>query len=498
MEQPQIAPKTRSPRQGAGSPESAALWTIVTNVNCVRKVLKHRDRPRSVRRARLLTDTFPRKATVLFCAGSITVATLAGPAAIVSNASVPTAHSMISAIAPADAKSDFEAAKQQLAAASGAVQAAEDAADAAAAKLPEANNALKRAEAAVADAVAAQGPAEKARADALAVQADAERAHADAEAAVKAAQDAVAKQQAQVTRAQERIDAVKSQIALLARQSYISGSESVELGILLQSQDPAQFADLLQAMARISRGNSTVFKQMTALRAELAAQLVQLNTMKQAAAGREDVAQEKAAEAVSRASDAQDKADAIQALANKAQAARDGAANARAAIVALVDQRKQEVARALALRRQIKATYERLQAKLTKAQGVANTHGTRRDAKAALAWGMKYVGSGASYNGLCLAFVDDAYNPSGGRVGTAIAQWYRAKAAGYGHPGDRNPPVGAQVFWWSGNPARHIALYAGGGMVLTTGAYGGKVGLVTMKHLDGYGPYLGWAEAYYG
>ena len=61
---------------------------------------------------------------------------------------------MISAIAPADAKSDFEAAKQQLAAASGAVQAAEDAADAAAAKLPEANNALKRAEAAVADAVA--------------------------------------------------------------------------------------------------------------------------------------------------------------------------------------------------------------------------------------------------------------------------------------------------------------------------------------------------------
>ena len=34
--------------------------------------------------------------------------------------------------------------------------------------------------------------------------------------------------------------------------------------------------------------------------------------------------------------------------------------------------------------------------------------------------------------------------------------------------------------------------------MLTTGAYGGKVGLVTMKHLDGYGPYLGWAEACYG
>ena len=43
-----------------------------------------------------------------------------------------------------------------------------------------------------------------------------------------------------------------------------------------------------------------------------------------------------------------------------------------------------------------------------------------------------------------------------------------------------------------------MALYAGGGMVLTTGAEGGRVGLVTMQHLDSYGPYLGWAEAYYG
>lgn len=435
---------------------------------------------------------------MIVCAGAIAVATLSGPIAGVSSASVPAARSMVSAIAPADTKADVAAAKQQLSAASDAVQAAEDAADAAAAKLPDANSALTRAEAAVADAVAAQAPAEKARAAALVVQSAAEKAHTDAVESVKAAQAAVIRQQDQVKRAQDRIDAVKSQIAVLARQSYISGSESVELSILMESQDPAQFADQLQALARVSRGNSTVFKQMTALRAELAAQLVELNTMKQAAANREDVAQSKADEAIARAADAQEKADAIRALAGKAQAARDSAATARSNIVSLVEQRKQEVARALTLRRAIKKTYEKLQAKLTAAQGVAKTHGTRRDAKAALAWGMKYVGSGASYNGLCLAFVDDAYNPSGGRVGTAIAQWYRAKAAGYGHPGDRNPPVGAQVFWWSGNAARHIALYAGGGMVLTTGAYGGKVGLVTMKHLDGYGPYLGWAEAYYG
>ena len=370
----------------------------MTNVNCVRKVLKRRDRPRGVGRARLLTDTFLARQRFF---------------------SVPKRHhrrhtrrtsshceQRICSDCPFNDFSDCTGRCQvRLRGGQTTVccclrrgQAAEDAADAAAAKLPEANNALKRAEAAVADAVAAQGPAEKARADALAVQADAEKERTPMpRRQSKAAQDAVAKQQAQVTRAQERIDAVKSQIALLARQSYISGSESVELGILMQSQDPAQFADQLQAMARISRGNSTVFKQMTALRAELAAQLVQLNTMKQAAAGREDVAQEKAAGSRVARLRCSGQSRRNQALANKAQAARDGAANAQAAIVALVDQRKQEVARALALRRQIKATYERLQTKLTKAQGVANTHGTRRDAGGGARVGHEVRRVGASY-----------------------------------------------------------------------------------------------------
>ena len=86
----------------------------------------------------------------------------------------------------------------------------------------------------------------------------------------------------------------------------------------MQSQDPAQFADQLQAMARISPGQLHRVQADDSAASRAGGSTVQLNTMKQAAAGREDVAQEKAAEAVSRASDAQDKADAIQALANKA------------------------------------------------------------------------------------------------------------------------------------------------------------------------------------
>ena len=47
----------------------------------------------------------------------------------------------------------------------------------------------------------------------------------------------------------------------------------------------------------------------------------------------------------------------------------------------------------------------------------------------------------------CLKLADDAYMPKGPRLGTAFDQWYRAKKAGLAHPKDRNPPLGAQMFW---------------------------------------------------
>ena len=34
-------------------------------------------------------------------------------------------------------------------------------------------------------------------------------------------------------------------------------------------------------------------------------------------------------------------------------------------------------------------------------------------------------------------------------------------------------------------------------MVITTGAFGGRVGLRTQEDMDAWGPYLGWADAYY-
>ena len=359
------------------------------------------------------------------------------------------------AVAPTSLKGDVEAAKQKLKEVSKAVDAAEKRVSDAEAKLPAANDALAKAESALAKADAA--------ADAAAAAANAARAQVEA-------------QKVKVAEAQAKMDALKAKIASIARQNYINGNESVELGLLLDSRDPADFATQVEAIRRTARGNDVIFEQLAKLQADLAATLAQLSAYEQQVENQERIAADRR---------------------DDASQARNSAAGARAEIARLIEVSKNSLAESLRLRGEVKRQYEALEAKLMAASGLARTKGTARNAQQALAWAMKWVGGGSSYDGLCLGFVDDAYNPTGGRLPTAIAQWYRAKRAGVAHPGDRTPPVGAQMFWWSGNAARHIAMYAGGGMVITTGAFGGRVGLRTMEDMDGWGPYLGWADAYY-
>lgn len=359
------------------------------------------------------------------------------------------------AVAPAALKDDVEAAKEKLKQATKAVDAAEKRVDDAQGKLPAANDALAKAEAKFAQAQAA--------AEAAAAQ-------------VVVAEQQVAAQKLKVAEARERMEALKLKIAGIARQNYINGNESVELSLLLDAQDAADFAAQMEAIRRTARGNDAIFDQLTTLQAELADTLAKLKALEQ---------------------EAQDQAAIASARRNDANNARNSAAAAKAEIARLIEVSKNSLAESLRLRGEVKRQYEALQAKLMAASGIARTKGTGRNAQEALAWAMKWVGGGSHYDGLCLGFVDDAYDPAGGRLPTAIAQWYRAKRVGVAHPGDRTPPVGAQMFWWSPNAARHIAMYAGGGMVITTGAYGGRVGLRTIEDMDSWGPYLGWADAYY-
>ena len=101
------------------------------------------------------------------------------------------------------------------------------------------------------------------------------------------------------------------------------------------------------------------------------------------------------------------------------------------------------------------------------------------------------------YHNQCLRLADNAYQPKGNRTSTALSQWYRAKRKGYAHPGNRRPPMGAQMFWRTSNPAGHIATYVGNGKAVTN-MPGGAVKKINWKKMNSWGPYLGWAEPYYG
>ena len=101
------------------------------------------------------------------------------------------------------------------------------------------------------------------------------------------------------------------------------------------------------------------------------------------------------------------------------------------------------------------------------------------------------------YHNQCLRLADNAYQPKGHRTSTALSQWKRAKRKGYAHPHNRRPPVGAQMFWRTSNPAGHIATYVGNGKAVTN-MPGGAVRKINWKRMNQWGPYLGWAEPFYG
>lgn len=137
-------------------------------------------------------------------------------------------------------------------------------------------------------------------------------------------------------------------------------------------------------------------------------------------------------------------------------------------------------------------------AKRTSRAGVSlRTKGVRYSPTTAVFRLMNWARQGRSgYHNGCLRLADDAYGIRSGRTSTALRQWYRARRAGFGHT-NRMAPIGAQLFWRTSNPAGHVATYVGRGLVVTN-VPGGRVKIVPWRALDRWGPYLGWAEPYYG
>lgn len=123
--------------------------------------------------------------------------------------------------------------------------------------------------------------------------------------------------------------------------------------------------------------------------------------------------------------------------------------------------------------------------------------GVTRSAQQAVEYLRDLAKAGATgYWSQCLRLADDAYMPRGPRLATAFAQWDRAKRAGVAHRKDRNPPPGAQMFWDPGHSAGHIATYVGNGKAVTN-MPDGSVDVIEWREMNEWGPYLGWAPAYY-
>jgi hypothetical protein len=79
---------------------------------------------------------------------------------------------------------------------------------------------------------------------------------------------------------------------------------------------------------------------------------------------------------------------------------------------------------------------------------------------------------------------------------SAFTHWQAAVAQGIAVAEDREPPLGALLFWETGRPFGHVATYIGNGMVVTNagGEYGSNVFIYYADWYDVVGyEYLGWA-----
>lgn len=120
----------------------------------------------------------------------------------------------------------------------------------------------------------------------------------------------------------------------------------------------------------------------------------------------------------------------------------------------------------------------------------------------AIAWARAEASSGrGSWYRRCLAFVAVAYGWGFSGVNYAIDH-FGAVPAQYRHPGDRNPPPGALLYWTTGSRAGHIALYLGGpgGLIASNDILTpGQISVVpaSMPESEWGARYVGWTENYF-
>lgn len=139
----------------------------------------------------------------------------------------------------------------------------------------------------------------------------------------------------------------------------------------------------------------------------------------------------------------------------------------------------------------------------TECRAPADTGGELPGANEAVARALRLVGSHGYYQ-LCARLAANIWGRPRAGYFSAAEQWRQMVATNNAHRGDRQPPTGALVFWETGGPYGHVAVYVGDGRIVSNdigdevpgegGVYLVDFGLIESK----WGAtYLGWTPPIY-
>ncbi|TCC34950.1 CHAP domain-containing protein [Kribbella sindirgiensis] len=139
----------------------------------------------------------------------------------------------------------------------------------------------------------------------------------------------------------------------------------------------------------------------------------------------------------------------------------------------------------------------------TECQTPSDAGGALAGADQAVARAMNLVGSHGYYQ-LCARLAANIWGRPRAGYFSAAEQWRQVVATNNAHPGDRLPPTGALVFWDTGGPYGHVAVYVGDDRIVSndigdTIPGEGGVYLVDFALIESQwgATYLGWAPPIY-
>ncbi|WP_327640825.1 CHAP domain-containing protein [Kribbella sp. NBC_00482] len=121
----------------------------------------------------------------------------------------------------------------------------------------------------------------------------------------------------------------------------------------------------------------------------------------------------------------------------------------------------------------------------------------------AVARALRLVG-GHGYYQLCARLAANIWGRPRAGYFSAAEQWRQMVTTNNAHPDNRQPPTGALVFWETGGPYGHVAVYVGDGRIVSndigdTIPGEGGVYLVDFALIESQwgATYLGWAPPIY-